>query len=299
MITIKYWLSEKGQKANLLAGGDGNQIQLVNVKNTEPIYPDALELASVSSDGTATLDTTKSLSDYELRVNSYGKSYDQIVDAETLVKDEQERRAAFVVEVQTAKEKDKENDENQIRELAQKPMEFIRPYSSRWNFSDRYSGEPRLEAVRAEARKLIDEHNAEVERKETEKKLAEKEAKIAEEKERKEWIAQHGSERLNRCSVEGIECKSVYEDERLAVERPGWEWAGYVDGKYNEPRNPPVEAFAILDAARAVDPQAKLVYWTVEHKHDGSCDYDDCPKYDKTCYAAVGMLLGCEIVFFG
>lgn len=116
--------------------------------------------------------------------------------------------------------------------------------------------------------------------------------------ERAAWINQHGSDRLRRCLAEGIECRAIYRDERLAFERPGWCWSVKVEGEYTEPRNPPEEAFATLDQARAMEPEAKLVRWEVEHEHSEDCnDEDKCPKYDWTAYAAVAQFLGAEIVY--
>lgn len=105
---------------------------------------------------------------------------------------------------------------------------------------------------------------------------------------RNQWIAEHGSTRLQRMAAEEIECERVYLDERLALERPGWQWYQQADGDYDDPRNPPEEAFAMLDQARQVEPTAKLVYWRVDHDCDDDCEGSGyCPKYDWTGYAAV------------
>lgn len=87
--------------------------------------------------------------------------------------------------------------------------------------------------------------------------VAEKAAVVAE---RENWIRANGSDRLRRCLAEGIEHAAAYRDERLNAERPGWQWYKAVEGEYDEPRNPPLEAFATLDEARKVDPEAKLVH---------------------------------------
>ena len=52
--------------------------------------------------------------------------------------------------------------------------------------------------------------------------LAEWQAKEAE---RAAWIQERGSEHLRLLHAGGFEWMSVYEDERLAVERPGWAWS--------------------------------------------------------------------------
>lgn len=109
---------------------------------------------------------------------------------------------------------------------------------------------------------------------------------------RNEWIARHGSDRLKRCAAEEIECDAVYRDERLAIERPDWQWTDCCQGDGDEPRNPPAEAFSILDGARQTDPDAVLRYWTVTardryHDEDG----------EEHFYVAVGEFLGREVVY--
>ncbi len=84
------------------------------------------------------------------------------------------------------------------------------------------------------------------------------------------WIAAHGSERLRRCVAEGIECAAAYRDERLALERPGWEWD--TDGEDLEPRNPPEAAFAVLDEARETAPEARLSHLVIADETDDDGD---------------------------
>lgn len=127
----------------------------------------------------------------------------------------------------------------------------------------------------------------------TQKALAEAQA----ENERLVWINQHGSERLKRMLQEGIECDATYRDERLSLERPGWAWTKPARGEYDDPRNPPLEAFKLLDEARKLAPDAKLVYWQVENDPEDYYD-DDRDKYAWTGYVAVAEYLdGREIVF--
>lgn len=130
-----------------------------------------------------------------------------------------------------------------------------------------------------------------------EREAAEREAEAA--RDRAEWIEAHGSERLRRCTAEGIECEAAYRDERIAAERPGWRWERKVAGQDRDPRNPPVEAFMLLDEARKVDPQCTLRRWVVDHECNEDCVGGDCPKYDFAGYVAMGKLLGQDIIFGG
>lgn len=89
-------------------------------------------------------------------------------------------------------------------------------------------------------------------------KLAAEEAEAVE---RNSWIAEHGSPRLRRLAAESIECGAVYRDERLAAERPGWEWEDAIpDGlaEREAPRNAPEAALDLLDRARETAPDATL-----------------------------------------
>lgn len=112
------------------------------------------------------------------------------------------------------------------------------------------------------------------------------------------WAEEHGSTRLRRSLAEGIECAAVYRDERLAAERPGWQWANDVAGEYDDPRNPPESALDLLDVARQHDPQATLVWWTDEHSCTEDCYGRDCPEYDRREYACVATFMDREIVLF-
>lgn len=114
---------------------------------------------------------------------------------------------------------------------------------------------------------------------------------------RNAWIAEHGSTRLKRLLAEGIELENTYLDERIALERPGWAYQYDRRGEANEARNARQTGLDLLDEARKTAPQAKLVWWTVEHEHDDCGEYDECPKYDWKGYACTSTFLGIETVF--
>lgn len=140
-----------------------------------------------------------------------------------------------------------------------------------------------------------------------ERQAAEEAAKAAAAKklldQRMAWAKQHGSERLKKCIAEGIEHDAIYRDERLAIERPGWRWEREVPGGDDEPRNPPLKALKMLEKARETDPEAKLVYWTVDacdDEHDEDED-DECPGYHEGWrgYAVLADYMDTQIVFGG
>jgi hypothetical protein len=118
--------------------------------------------------------------------------------------------------------------------------------------------------------------------------------------ERERWIARHGSRRLRRMAEEGIEHTATYLDERLAQERPGWRLKSATPGDTSDPRNVPDAALDLLDRARADIPDARLVYWTVRHKHTPACRARGaCPVLDWRGYAAQAEYHGQPILFFG
>lgn len=53
--TICFTLSELGQKASLLAGGDGKASQAVSVESTDPAFTEVVRLGTISTDGTVRL----------------------------------------------------------------------------------------------------------------------------------------------------------------------------------------------------------------------------------------------------
>jgi hypothetical protein len=96
---------------------------------------------------------------------------------------------------------------------------------------------------------------------------AAREQKIAAQRaDREQWIATHGSARLKRLVAEAIGHDKTYESERstyestlfesvLASERPGWRAVAGVD---RDVRDLSLRSLALLDAARLVEPAAKL-----------------------------------------
>jgi hypothetical protein len=102
------------------------------------------------------------------------------------------------------------------------------------------------------------------------------------EAERLQWISEHGSQRLRRCVSEGIECGAIYRDERLAAELTGYRWDDIDLPDWDEPRNPPERAFALLDAARAsagdLADNVELQFCTLEPETD-ECGEPECEEY--------------------
>lgn len=112
------------------------------------------------------------------------------------------------------------------------------------------------------------------------------------------WIAQHGSHRLKRLVVEGIEHEAVYRDERLAIDRPGWAWYETLYPCTSvEPRNPPEAALDLLDGARIIEPAAKLIYVRLYRPaKDGEEGDADGDVLASRAYIATAKFMGRDIV---
>lgn len=153
-----------------------------------------------------------------------------------------------------------------------------------------------------DAKRHADRAREREEWKQREEKQAE-DARVREEQDtavRNAWIEEHGSPKLKRCVVEGIDCKYAYLQERLAKERPGWRWETSVYGTKHEVRNPPMTAFNLLDKARELEPKATLYTWTIDVCDDDE-DPEDCPGFHGgyNGYVASAYFLGHEILFGG
>lgn len=106
----------------------------------------------------------------------------------------------------------------------------------------------------------------------------------AAERERADWIATHGSQRLQRLVAEGYEHGTVYDREREQWEQrqidlraadfiPGW--VRVEADELSPPDNAPERALALLDAGRELYPQCRLArrgkQWVCVADIDGIC----------------------------
>jgi hypothetical protein len=93
VVTIKIALSQAGQRASLLASGDGKAVQSILVERDSPDYERTLSQASVSSDGVAELDARHS----DTWDNGYDPIYwDHVPTVGEVLADLDARRQAWV-----------------------------------------------------------------------------------------------------------------------------------------------------------------------------------------------------------
>lgn len=132
--------------------------------------------------------------------------------------------------------------------------------------------EVRNDKYLAEKEKREAERHAEDARRE--KEDAERRAKAEETHiERIEWIGKHGSERLKLMLENGYELKKTYEEERAALELPGFEYVGNSFGddfEYSDRANPSLDALKMLKQFGEYSPKIILV----KSEYDAEGDFD-------------------------
>lgn len=191
--TIKYLLTQRGQKASILAGGNGKMVQEIETD----ITPQLLEVATVSCDGNVMLNLTRNLSNHiVVGVNGqtteisnplkpYLNLFDKPQTAEQLVDWETERREY---------------------------LKFLLK-----------SMEPEIATRKAEYLRVIKQNQ--IDEKERIKLQKEKAARAEDEKlvalqEKTDWIAHYGSDHLKQTFAFGYNCQRLYATERANVEHP-------------------------------------------------------------------------------
>jgi hypothetical protein len=94
----------------------------------------------------------------------------------------------------------------------------------------------------------------------------------AEANEREEWIRAHGSTRLRLLLEENLEYGKLYRDERLALERPGYQWYQRICGSRVEIKNASEDAVLALREERKTVPDAQLE-WLEDDEHIEGCEH--------------------------
>ena len=103
---IKYQLSESGRKASILAGGDGAEIQVIEVDRESPEFREVVELGSVGNDAVT------------LNFSGYGlPRFDSIQTAAEIIAAEKARRAEIA---EREAEADRQRREETIAVLAER-----------------------------------------------------------------------------------------------------------------------------------------------------------------------------------
>jgi hypothetical protein len=277
-VAIVYRLNAEGRKASLLTGGDGKELQVIRV----PVTPELLALAEVREDGSAWIYATGFAAREE----------------EPAIGREIDRHANYsyhwlpsIIEFYAAKEGEVRREEaSHYTDLRAKESLSAPPADVvAWVLGIPAANEERKASASASASASAFRASFAAGKAEEEAKAAQyREAKAAAEAaaeaaaaETRAWVAEHGSSRLKKCSESGMldSCMGIYRDERLALERPGWQWdSNRLDD--SEIHNPSEAALDALLEARKVDPEAELL--KQRPKGDEYEDEDDRPDWVET-----------------
>lgn len=290
--TIKYYLSEAGRKAAILAGGDGKQKQII----TTDVTPEILSLANVDVNGDVTLEVARKISIRQnepqgriVGTTSYlsyrtdeftdswyeegkpritlNENYSEILDERKFFDELQtvETILAFI----------RENNK-QIKELEVHFKVIIE--------SEKVRLQPELTAAIKEWQVAVAYHKELVAR----KAIREEEAQTAKDailKERAAWIQEHGSDYLKKAVALGYNSQRHYVNERSTFELPGYV-VDFDDKATWENRSAPsIEALEEEEKLRAAGYSQVKIVW-LEHPPYKFVDDEDDEEWEK-CEAVV------------
>ena len=243
-VTIQYLLSEAGRRASLERGGDGHRVQSLEVEGTIG----SLALARIDHEGRATINVGavpgapgRWVQGY--RLGQYGTAAER----------------CLVVE-QPCEWDQPQEPEPLLALLADLAARLVRERAA--VLAQAEAAIAAEEVTRAEQNLvLVEQYRLRELRSATDRAeaAAERQAEASERAayavKREDWVREHGSERLRAALALGLlaECNVVYCDERLAVERPGWEWEPEL-AERKEVRNPTLPQLQALAEARRLYP---------------------------------------------
>lgn len=207
-VTITYYLSEKGQKASLLAGGDGKKEQIITTSLDKDFYEDVVKLGLVDDNGDIALKIgdvwNEVVIDYKFGYTNtiYGKQpCIEKVKAKSLFD-----RPQSIAEIISFEKDRRKRIDYKYKELAPIVAEKLKEYKEMVK-----KIEEEEERKRQEKERL---REAELEKARKARELFEKD-KI-------EWIKKHGSEHLKVAIDLGYNCQRKYALERAEKEFPNY-----------------------------------------------------------------------------
>lgn len=302
-VVIKYVLTEEGQRQSLLQGGTGKKVQ--KIRCPEELYPKALPLAVIADDGeglvnvgnfdfhpnddrilghpTTGYEADETTGSYRASLEGYWDKHFSYPEYVAKYLHESEKFLVFDApqEPEALLDAEQARQQKLDEELATVMAEI-----KRLNKDKEHLREEAL-AARDKAKKEYEEREKRRGVREEAEKERRKREKVEAEREREAWIREHGSERLKAILEEGFleNSMTVYREERLAVERPGWSfnpWPDDVD--FLEPRNPSLERIRWLRKEREIAPDAELAF------AKGDVVYDEdgywCTQVREICLTA-------------
>lgn len=270
-ITVIYRASQNLQKRLALEGKDAREVQVVDLSAT----PELMELATVTPEGKAQVNLASTHQDWQ-SAGYYGiggrTEYKFTPCIEKVSKHVvSEPNGWFDSNVQKQKAVVVERKAYHVFDSVPTVESLLSVLTAgQTDLSAELAAEQsRLDAdfEQSKARYLDEKSKQEADRQaenaKREKEEAERRAKAeAAHKERVAWIAEHGSERLKLMLENGYELKKTYEEERAALELPGFEYVGNSFGddfEYSDRANPSLDALQLLRQFAQYSPKIVLV----------------------------------------
>lgn len=311
-IAVHYALTPAGQRASLLAGGNGKAAQSVEIEAT----PELLALATIDSDGNASINllgrsgmvhsgdlpivgvARSSTSD---AITEKRHAFDALPgDIGQWILDSHRRAMADLARLTTeieAEKAAKDAEERRIDEASVRAFLDGSKFRSAefslgelWLYAndDRSGGYRRIHGSRLPAELLV-EARAKAEAiaaAVAARKAAQEEAeRVRAEQARAEvaaWVEEHGSDRLKKCAEANMleQCLGVYRAERLAEELGGtarWDSDAFKDDVV---RNPSEAALDQLLALRLVYGDEAVSLIRQRHEDDDDGEWTTCVRID-------------------
>jgi len=252
MARIEYLLDEAGRKKSLLAGGDGKELQVVEAD----ITPEIINLAKVDGEGNVKLEVGFSTGNSTRRVivdkkpvKMYdGKGWGWLEEDRVHFFDEPQSVDSLVAweQARVKRLKAAETDPANLEIIAELEAEHAIREAQKAESEARQAANRAKEAAEREAREA-----------------EEKAMKEEREREKRQWIDQHGSNYLKKATKLGYDCQRQYVTERAAREFPGFtvDFNNYADWRSRS--CPSEEALELLeDILNRGFKDAKIVWLT-------------------------------------
>lgn len=233
-ITISYKLSEAGRKKSLLAGGDGKAEQTIIADITNEL----LERAHVDSNGNATWGIVYNPARFQI-LPTYGRP-EVTTKGVTVVSFDEPQTVESLLAWVTGQETEMASEKAALE--AKLPERIVE-----W---EKKQAEEAAERTKRETAKATEE-------------AAQKAEKEARETERQDWIAEHGSDYLQRAVKLGYNCQRQYVSERATLELPGYELDFDDRAHWNSRSCPSPEALNEVERLIEAGHNAEVVWLTV------------------------------------
>ncbi|WP_160691655.1 hypothetical protein [Clostridium sp. C2-6-12] len=267
-VIIKYLLSEEGRKNSILLGGNGREVQEIEVEVSERI----LKIANVDTDGNVELNIG-------FKKSSSGKSLEDIIVDYEAISDEYGK---YLMEKTEKKHFDKISELNELLNWEENRREKLKILEVEYKL---YRNERKKKMQEVNIRREEECRIREQEQREYNEKRKLKEQKIKEEQEEKlkayvdersNWINEYGSQYLKNIVKLGYDVDSKYAIERANKEMPNFEVDIDDNSAWGEQDNPSEKAVEEVIELIENGYKAEVVWLTSPVNPDDEDDFEEC-----------------------